>query len=106
RLEEGEPATQAAARECWEETGWLARDVRPLVSYVPGTDIIDNPTEICVAIADRRKPRPKSRETDGSRWVPLDECLRWVRSGRIVCGMTSLALCSYVAFGRKTATLP
>jgi ADP-ribose pyrophosphatase len=97
RLEEGESPAQASARECWEETGWKARDVRPLVSYIPGTDIIDNPTEICVGTAAGRERRPRTCETAGSRWVPLRTCLEWVRRGRISCGMTAMALCAYRA---------
>jgi 8-oxo-dGTP pyrophosphatase MutT (NUDIX family) len=98
RIEPSEGPEVAAARECWEETGWKARKVRPLVSYIPGTDIIDNPTQICVGVATTHERRPTSRETQSSRWVPLRTCLEWVRRGRIRCGMTIVALCAYRSF--------
>jgi 8-oxo-dGTP pyrophosphatase MutT (NUDIX family) len=99
RIDEGESALEAAARECWEETGWRSRDVRPLTFYIPGTDIIDNPTQICVARAGRRERIAKNTETTGARWVPIRTCLDWVRRGRIVCGMTAMALFAHRALG-------
>ena len=101
RIEAGESVEIAAARECWEETGWRARDLRPLVAYVPGTDIIDNPTHICVGAATKRDRRPRSKETQGWRWIPLRTCLRWVREARIRCGMTAMALCAYRALNSR-----
>jgi ADP-ribose pyrophosphatase len=97
RIEKGESTVAAAARECWEETGWKARQVRPLVAYIPGTDIIDNPTEICWGRADHRERRPDTLETGDSRWVALRTCLKWVREGRLVDAMTITALLAYRA---------
>ncbi len=99
RIDDGERASDAAARECWEETGWRAKNVRPLTYYIPGTDIIDNPTRICVGRATRRERNPDNVETAGWRWVPYRTCLAWVRSGRIVCGMTAMALLAHRALG-------
>lgn len=97
RIDDGERPVEAAARECFEESGWRARDVRPLVQYIPGTDIIDNPTHICVGKAAEQETAPRDRETQDWKWVPIATALDWVRRGRIRCGMTAMALCAYRA---------
>lgn len=100
KIDEGETLEQAAARECREETGWIVRDVRPLIAYLPGTDILDNPTRVCIGRAVRREPTPGNTETTGVRWLPFQTAVQWVLSGRIVCGMTALALLAYQALPR------
>jgi ADP-ribose pyrophosphatase len=98
RIDDGETPEQAAERECREETGWTARDVRPLIPYMPGTDILDNPTLVCIGRAVRRGPTPGNTETTGVRWLQMRTALEWVRTGRIVCGMTAIALLAHRSF--------
>lgn len=97
KIDDGETLEQAAARECREETGWILRDVRPLIGYMPGTDILDNPTRVCVGRAVRREATPGNTETTGVRWLPIRTAVDWILSGRIVCGMTALAVLAHRA---------
>ena len=99
RLDAGERPGVAAARECLEESGWKARDVRFLMEYIPGTDIIDNPTLLFVGKAAGREPAARDGETRSCRWVKVATALDWVRRGRIRCGMTAMALCAFRALG-------
>lgn len=96
-IEKGEDPAQAAIRECREETGVECRAVEPLVNYMPGTDILYNPTQIFVA-GDFRKAenfRPNQTEVVERDWVPLSECIEMIFSGRIVCGLTIIGLLAY-----------
>ena len=42
RVDEGETAADAAQRECLEETGFFCANLRPLVSFHPGLDNVEN----------------------------------------------------------------
>lgn len=92
RIERGETPAAAASRECLEETGWAGREFRPLISYWPGTDIIDNRTHVLWGHALERRGRPQPGETRMCRWVDRRQWTRWIDEGRIVCGMTLAAL--------------
>jgi ADP-ribose pyrophosphatase len=99
KVEPGESAESAGARECLEETGVRCRDLRPLVVYYPGLDNVDNRTTLLYT--DRVEPAASfvadAQEVEEIAWVPLEECLEMVFDQRILDALTVAGLLAYQA---------
>ncbi len=97
KVDSGEDPGAAAMRECFEETGVKCSSVTSLIQYIPGMDLIDNPTQVFLAegIAAVEPFRPNDREVREVLWLPLSECLAMVFSGRILCALTIVGLLAY-----------
>ena len=96
KLEPEETLEAAAIRECFEETGVRCRNLKPLLFYLAGTDIIDNPCHVfytadIVEIAQRSD----QREAEPPTWVPLARCLELIFAREIVDGLSAMALLAY-----------
>ena len=98
RIEAGETPLQAAMREVREEAGIRCGRLTRLLVYMPGTDVLQNRTTIFVGRARNEALRADGREIRSSRWVPLERCLRWIRKGMVIDGLTVAALLALVAF--------
>lgn len=103
-MNSGESLELAAQRECLEETGFLCRNLKPLLMFHPGLDALHNPTHLFHTCNFEHKG--EINEADGSEvcgrsWVPLAQCLSMISSSVIVDSLSVIALLSYCAFIRK-----
>jgi 8-oxo-dGTP pyrophosphatase MutT (NUDIX family) len=93
KVEPGEDAMAAAAREAEEETGWRPGPLRPLVSIHPDNGISDSTHHVfagsCVAHVG---PRADPSESDRVEWIPLAGVPALIGRGQIRCGTTLTAL--------------
>ena len=96
-VDQGEDPADTAIRECFEETGVKCASANPLVRYIPGMDLIGNPTQVFLSedIEAVEPFRPDDSEVVKIGWKPLAECLAMVRGGEIVCGLTVVGLLAY-----------
>ncbi|HWH47798.1 MAG TPA: NUDIX hydrolase [Burkholderiales bacterium] len=99
RVDEGESPEQAARRECIEETGVSCAELLPLVVYYPGLDNFNNRTSLFYS--ERTEVIapfvPNDAEVVEIRWLPLDQCLDMVFSGKILDALTVAGLLAYHA---------
>ena len=98
KVDPGEKPEEAAARECFEETGIVCRDLQPLIFYHVGLDTLHNPTHIFHAGAhslERDIDQSDFSEVFAWEWVDLDRCLEMIFSGKIVDSFTVIGLLAY-----------
>ncbi|MFC3674859.1 NUDIX hydrolase [Ferrovibrio xuzhouensis] len=97
--EPGESLAAAARREVLEETGFGIGEVRPLLTYYPGLDNVDNRTSVMIArvIHQERAFIPDPAEVIEIAWLPLSTALEMVFSGEILDAMTAVALTAHIA---------
>jgi len=97
-IEVGETPEQAIARELLEEAGIACRDPRPLVTYYPGLDNVENRTSVFYS-EDVEVVRPfvaDPRETVGLSWVSLEDCAADILAGRQMDALTIVGVMSYL----------
>jgi 8-oxo-dGTP pyrophosphatase MutT (NUDIX family) len=100
RVDEGETAVEAARREALEETGWRARDVRPLLAYRPFLGTCDQTFHIFTAVgADHVGDPTDPSESERVEWVPVPQLRDEITDGRVVDGFTLVGLLHGLAFG-------
>ena len=93
RVEEGETAEEAAAREVLEETGWQPGPVRHLFGYHPTNGISDMRFEIFAADWAKHVDEPSDpAESSKVEWVPVPRVRELVHGGGIVDGLSLTAL--------------
>jgi 8-oxo-dGTP pyrophosphatase MutT (NUDIX family) len=92
-VEEGEPPAAAAARELAEETGYAAREIRPLARVLPNPAVQNNFLYLFAAEGCRRAgpPQPDRFEQIEVLEVPLGEIPALIASGRIAHSMVITA---------------
>lgn len=97
KVDKGETPAEAAARECLEETGLRCERVEPLLHYLPGLDLLNNPTDVFLArdVIDTGSFRESGLEVVSHLSLPLEECLARVARGEILCGLTIMGLLAY-----------
>jgi ADP-ribose pyrophosphatase len=93
KMDPGEDALETAQRELLEETGYRARDWRHLLTTYPVVGYSNERIELYLA----RDLEYVGHALDEGEFLdvftlPLDEAIRWVRSGRIVEAKTIMAL--------------
>jgi ADP-ribose pyrophosphatase len=93
KMDPGEDALETAKRELLEETGYRARDWRHLLTTYPVVGYSNERVELYLA----RDLEYVGHALDEGEFLdvfalPLDEAIRWVRSGRIVEAKTIMAL--------------
>ena len=100
RIEPGETAEAAAARETIEETGWAPGDLTALVRYQPINGLCDQVFSIFVADGARYVGEPEDRaEAERIEWVPVARLRRLLQDEQVLDGMSLTALCYALAFG-------
>ncbi len=99
RLEAGETASQAAAREVLEETGWQPGPLRALTAYAPTNGISDGRFHLFRADGARYVGEPSDpSESERIEWVPVSELRRLARDGGIQDGLSLTAVLYALAF--------
>ena len=91
-IEPGESAADAAARELCEETGYVAADLRPLLSFHPEPAFTDHRITIFAAqgaTASADAP-PRETEIEDCAWFSLLGVNRMLSDGRIASSWTTI----------------
>jgi 8-oxo-dGDP phosphatase len=92
RVEEGESAERAAAREFEEETGWRAGSLRLIVASQPSNGTVDARHYLYRTDSARHIGAPADvTEADRIEWVPLSEIRSLIADGHLVSGPTLIA---------------
>lgn len=99
-IDAGETPLEAAHRECLEEAGVRCTSLEPLVHFLPGLDVLHNPTQVFLArdAEDADTFRPDPAEVVERHWRPLTEAIAMIRRGEIVCALTQIGLFAYAKF--------
>ena len=97
RVDEGETPIEAAQRECLEETGFICADLKPLISFRPGLDNVENFNSVFYSesIAERRTFVPDPAEALAIAWVPIKDCVRLVLEQKITDCLTVSSVLAY-----------
>lgn len=102
RIDPGETAEEAAARETLEETGWRAGPLTPLFHYFPNNGQSDLAFHLFLARGATHVGEPTdASESERVAWVPLDEVRAAVRRGEVRDGMSLTGLLWVLAFGLR-----
>lgn len=99
KIEPAESPSEAATRECLEETGVLCRNLKPLAVYYPGLDNFNNRTTLLYT-EDAEASAPfvsNEEEVTEVAWVPLSSALNMVFQGEILDALTVTGLLAYQA---------
>lgn len=100
RIEPGEDAAQAAARETLEETGYAVGPLTHLASWHPSPGISDQTFHAYLATAGRKVAEPvDTHEAERIEWVPLEAVARAVDAGEIRDGLALPALLTLLRRG-------
>jgi 8-oxo-dGTP pyrophosphatase MutT (NUDIX family) len=100
RIDAGEAAIDAAARECLEETGWQPGPLAKLGSYFPNNGQSDVAFHLFVAdSATHIGPPHDPDESDSIEWVSVDKLRSELVNGRITDGLSVTALTWALATG-------
>ncbi|MGZ4615138.1 MAG: NUDIX domain-containing protein [Actinomycetes bacterium] len=93
RIDAGESAEAAAAREVLEETGWRPGALRPLVDYQPTNGMSDARFHLFLAEGATHAGEPSDpSEAERVEWVPVDELRRIVTAGEMRDGLSLTAV--------------
>lgn len=95
KVEDGEALEDAAIRECLEETGLKCKNLQPLFSYHPGTDVLSNYTHLFYATEFEVSGSGDIQEIDNCVWMPFSKCMEMIFSNQIVDALTVTALMSF-----------
>lgn len=84
-LDPGEEASECAAREVEEETGWRPRNMELLLTFQPAVGTIGQDNMVYLARgADPTGGTPDVNEAEAIAWLPLMEVESRIASGEIV----------------------
>ena len=104
RIDPGETAGQAGAREVLEETGWRPGPLVPLVTYQPTNGLSDQRFHLFAAAGATHVGDPSDpAESERVEWVPLDELRAIARRGDMVDGLSLTAVLYWLGFGSASA---
>lgn len=96
-IDEGESASDAAARELLEETGWQALKVRDLGLLHSNTSLIASAVAVCRVYIDTQATENTDGEVDDLLFVTRQELLAMITAGQITDGHTLSAAMLLIA---------
>jgi 8-oxo-dGTP pyrophosphatase MutT (NUDIX family) len=100
RIDPGETAEVAAARETLEETGWRPGPLRPLLVYQPTNGLSDQRFHIFSADGATHEGDPTDPgEAERVEWVPVDDVRALVQRGEMLDGLSLTAVLWALQFG-------
>lgn len=93
RIDAGESAAEAAAREVLEETGWQPGPLHDLTTYFPHNGTSDATFHLFVADgATHIGPPSDPSESERVEWLPVDRVRAAIRNGEVGDGLSLTAL--------------
>lgn len=97
RIDAGESAEVAAQRECLEETGVYCHDLRPLVTFRPGLDNVENLNMAFYSecVEERQPFTPDPAEGLAIAWMSIEDCVAMVLEQKILDCLTVSAVLAY-----------
>jgi 8-oxo-dGTP pyrophosphatase MutT (NUDIX family) len=97
RVDAGETPAEAAQRECLEETGFFCTNLKPLVSFRPGLDNVENLNTVFYseAVEERQPFVPDPAEALAIAWVPIEDCVTLVLEQKIIDCLTVSSVLAY-----------
>ncbi len=99
RIDPGEVAIEAAAREAYEETGWRPGPLEPLVRFNPSNGSSDQAFHIFFANgAEYVGDPPDPSEADRIEWVPVPVLREAIERGDVQDGLSLTSLLYALAF--------
>jgi 8-oxo-dGTP pyrophosphatase MutT (NUDIX family) len=99
-LDDGETVEQAAAREVLEETGWITREMKPLLSCNASDGVSTQRFHFMLAQADRFLGEPRDDYEATSRiWVDRSRISRLISDGSIPGALSTVPLLYALHFG-------
>ncbi|MET0420421.1 MAG: NUDIX hydrolase [Acidimicrobiia bacterium] len=100
RIDPGETAEVAAARETLEETGWRPGPVRHLLTFQPTNGLSDQRFHIFSADGATHEGDPTDPgEAERVEWVPVDDVRALVQHGEMLDGLSLTAVLWALQFG-------
>lgn len=103
KVDPGESAEQAAAREVLEETGWRPGPLTYLTTYAPVSGVGDHRFVLFSASGATRVGAPvDAYESDRVEWVAVPALRDEIRAGRVENGLSLTALLWALTFGIVT----
>ena len=95
-LEKKEKPSQAAKRECLEETGIKCKNLKPLVQYFTALEYIKNYNYIFFTNKfDIKNIKPNCV------WVPLKNCLKMIKNKKIHDSLSIISILYYLSYKKK-----
>lgn len=98
---EGEPPVKTAERELLEETGYVAENIEPLISFFPSPGGLSEEIHVFVAtglsVSATDFVREGEEKTMTASFFALDEVVESILSGSIQNGPCALAILAYQA---------
>ena len=92
RAKDFESFEEAASRECEEETGYRCISLSTLISFQPGLETLNNPTEIFLCRDFEKNEISENSETVESLWFPLKEIKELLKDGFFLDSLTIIGL--------------
>jgi len=92
KAEKSETFEKAAIRECSEETSYDCRSLSLLISFEPGLETLNNPTQIFLSKDFEKVKTDKNRETVESKWFEVDQIKELYSKGFFLDSLTIIGL--------------
>ena len=107
RVEDSESPESGAIRECLEETGILAENVKLLINYEQGLDSLHNPTYVYESNTFElsNKFKPNVTEVEKYNWIKISDSIEMIRTKEILDSLTIISILSFNLFYLKNGIL-
>jgi ADP-ribose pyrophosphatase len=92
RVDNGELAVKAAAREVLEETGYTITEPKQIYKYNPSNGISNHVIAVYKARAVRKTKEFDTQEVMGLQWVSKEKIQEMLRQNEIRCGVSLTGL--------------
>ena len=92
KVDSGESQEEAAIRECFEETGVLCSNLKPLIAYDPDLEYTRNHTYVFYT---HESENEKTQVSCKYKWVPFTDCLKMIENGKITDSLSIITILAY-----------
>ena len=92
KVEDTETFEKAAVRECLEETSYKCMSLSLLISFEPGLETLNNPTQIFLSNDFEKLKTKKNKETVESKWFEIDQIKELYTKGLFLDSLTIIGL--------------